>query len=733
MGLRKRYQLEAALRPIVEFHSAALAGLTALTAWLFQYYLLMPPIIAAAVCTALTGYALWRLNDAFTLWHYQRHLTRLPRYVLSPARIPVSDQTLFLGKGFQWQQKHTQRLRDLLLPKNEHYLQESRREQWGQQARRVLLRSGRLPRLARWLAVDSRFNPLRPKPPVGGLPALHAVGLLEAERPVEIPLGERVGHTLVLGTTRVGKTRLAEILINQDIRRGETVIVFDPKGDSELLRSMWVAADLAGRLDHFIVFHLAYPQWSARYNPIGAYSRITEVATRVTSALPGAGNSAAFKEFGWRFTNIIAQALHALGEKPTFENLLLHVSNIEALLKRYGQHYVSVHGIDRVPQRIDRVIRALTASPEAKKANPELGDVKPRRKEEQGKSVEMVAWARLLEEHMNEVDVADPVARGLLTAFYYDRTYFDKIVSSLGPFLEKLTTGQVAELFSPDYLDALDPRPLFDWYDVIRQQRIVYVGLAALQDVTVASAVGAAMFSDLTSVAGRLYAYGDETPGATGTRKIALHADEFNELIGPDFIPMLNKAGGAGFQVTAYTQTMADIEARLGDRAQAEQVLGNLNNMIVLRVLKEETAKVLTDRLPDVQVQEILRVSGGAHSSDPESKTHFTSSVQDRIGTSDVRMIQPSDLTRLPKGQCFALVEGSTLYKIRMPLPAPAGRTVPDDIAALTAHMKRDYQRLPANWAVDPVPIETPPALSEPGWPTDTASPAAPGAMEPAS
>lgn len=47
--------------------------------------------------------------------------------------------------------------------------------------------------------------------------------------------GERVGHTLVLGTTRVGKTRLCELLVTQDIRRGDVVIVFDPKGDVELL------------------------------------------------------------------------------------------------------------------------------------------------------------------------------------------------------------------------------------------------------------------------------------------------------------------------------------------------------------------------------------------------------------------------------------------------------------------------------------------------------------------
>jgi conjugal transfer pilus assembly protein TraD len=32
---------------------------------------------------------------------------------------------------------------------------------------------------------------------------------------------------------------------------------------------------------------------------------------------------------------------------------------------------------------------------------------------------------------------------------------------------------------------------------------------------------------------------------------LSIHADEFNELIGDQFIPMINKAGGAGYQVTA--------------------------------------------------------------------------------------------------------------------------------------------------------------------------------------
>ena len=56
--------------------------------------------------------------------------------------------------------------------------------------------------------------------------------------------------------------------------------------------------------------------------------------------------------------------------------------------------------------------------------------------------------------------------------------------------MEKLTTGKIAELISPDYTDAGDPRPIFDWRSVIRNRSVVYVGLDALSDTTVSGAVG---------------------------------------------------------------------------------------------------------------------------------------------------------------------------------------------------------------------------------------------------
>ncbi|MDC4269071.1 conjugative coupling factor TraD, PFGI-1 class, partial [Acinetobacter baumannii] len=149
----------------------------------------------------------------------------------------------------------------------------------------------RLPALTGW---DVPFNPVRPLPPVGGLPRLH--GIEPDEVDVSLPLGERVGHSLVLGTTRVGKTRLAELFVTQDIRRKnadgehEVVIVIDPKGDADLLKRVYVEAKRAGREGEFYVFHLGWPDISARYNAVGRFGRISEVATRVAGQLSGEGN-----------------------------------------------------------------------------------------------------------------------------------------------------------------------------------------------------------------------------------------------------------------------------------------------------------------------------------------------------------------------------------------------------------------------------------------------------------
>ena len=246
--------------------------------------------------------------------------------------------------------------------------------------------------------------------------------------------------------------------------------------------------------------------------------------------------------------------------------------------------------------------------------------------------------------------------------------------------MEKLTTGNDCRTHLAGLpRTARTPRPIFEWMEVIRRRGIVYVGLDALSDTTVAGAVGNSMFADLVSrwpVTSTSTAWTtDDDPGdAPGTPpgsfpSISMHADEFNELIGDEFVPLLNKAGGAGFQVTAYTQTWSDVEARIGSRAKAGQVAGNFNTLIVMRVKELATAEMLTEQLPRVEVFTLMDVSGVDDSTDPASGVDFRSRNEDRITVTEVPMLTPAELVRLPKGQAFALLEGGRLWKLRIPRP----------------------------------------------------------------
>ncbi|MGE4546004.1 MAG: type IV conjugative transfer system coupling protein TraD [Pedobacter sp.] len=698
---RPKCPIEALLRPPVELYSAWTAWTLAVISVYMPGVIMMTPGVAYVSAAILLLIGMRRFLQGYTIYQYHRNLVKLPYYGLKPRQIPVSNRHLFLGMGFKWTQKHTQRLEDALDPVNEKFLEPGIGYRVGRIMEEVYYsgpyqalfvkpvawlgnNSKPLKQLQKkgknlWLAFWFR-SILAPLPPVGGKPAIHAVGMLEGESPVVLPLGERVGHTLVMGTTRVGKTRLAEILITQDIRRGDVTIVFDPKGDADLMMRCKMEAERSGR--PFFNFNLGFPEISARYNGVGNFSKITEPAGRLTDALPSEGNSAAFKEFGWRFANIVIQAEVALGNRPHYQRIRRFINNIEPLLMEYGRDVLSRNG----PEGWDKTMNQIRDNLDPKTLPFALKDRNP----------EAIALLKTVE----QLEFYDPVLDGLLSAFKYDRSYFDKIVSSLGPLLEKLTTGRVADLIAPNYDDLTDHRPIFDWMSVIRQEAVVYVGLDALSDTTIASAVGASMFADLTSVSGFIYKHGIDfglppelvERYKSGKLKISLHADEFNELVGDQFIPMVNKAGGSGFQITAYTQTVSDIEARIGSTAKSGQIQGNFNNLIMLRVKEPKTAEVLTLQLPKVRVTELMQVSGSNDSSNPGSGVDFTSKNEDRISTREVEMISTNNVISLPKGQAFALIEGGNLYKIRMPMPEK------EDDPNITTDFKKAYDEMKARY-----------------------------------
>lgn len=288
------------------------------------------------------------------------------------------------------------------------------------------------------------------------------------------------------------------------------------------------------------------------------------------------------------------------------------------------------------------------------------------------------AITQYLKDHINQTiaegkmeRLQDQVLIDLFDAATLDKHYYDKITASVGPVLSEINKSNASNLFSFQQSNCE-----IELMSAIKLKQVIYIGLDSLTNPNVAQAVGKALLSDLVSTAGKLY------KESHANYRLNLHCDELSEIIQDSFVKILNKAGGAGFQVTAYAQTKQDLEVALGSRARAEVTEGNLNTLIMMRVKNEETANLLVKNLPQVGVIGHTQVSMVNDTPHGEEGIYFNTTNEDRVQTTNVPMIEVSDIMALPKGQALVLVNGGELYKVRIPLPLNDG-LAPMDIKSV--------------------------------------------------
>ncbi|MDR2151493.1 MAG: TraM recognition domain-containing protein [Helicobacteraceae bacterium] len=117
----------------------------------------------------------------------------------------------------------------------------------------------------------------------------------------------RKGHTFVAGTTRVGKTRLLQNMIMQDIRAGRSVGLIDPKGDWEIWQAIVQEAYKTGREKELIFISAVYPQYSVPINPLSNFINRGEPISIVVSGVPN--NEQFFYDVAKEITTLIVKTL----------------------------------------------------------------------------------------------------------------------------------------------------------------------------------------------------------------------------------------------------------------------------------------------------------------------------------------------------------------------------------------------------------------------------------------
>jgi len=316
-----------------------------------------------------------------------------------------------------------------------------------------------------------------------------------------IPNDHRNSHMWVWGTTRSGKSRLAESLIEQDVRAGRSVAVIDPKGDAAMFNKIVEVADQENRLDDLMLITPIFPELSAIVDPLASYYMPEELINHIVSGVSiRGGDSEFFYNTALTVARAVVQSLiaqaNSQGRRPTF-NL------------REVEQYVTYDGMTRLRD----ALQPLDQTPEVEEALDAINSLLKKPPE-----------------------------------------YYAKVVTGLEVALSELTSGSVGQIIGKADENRFLKR--------MEEERgvIMVVQLGSMLTHRAAFTAGKVILSMIQSFIGRtLASNGKVWP------PLCVHIDEAHNVINPAFATLISMCGAADVKLHCYNQTISQLYDAVGE------------------------------------------------------------------------------------------------------------------------------------------------------------------------
>jgi type IV secretory pathway TraG/TraD family ATPase VirD4 len=347
---------------------------------------------------------------------------------------------------------------------------------------------------------------------------------------------DRAGHLGCMGTTRIGKTRLLEYLITQDIKAGHNVIAIDPKGDVDLLSKIIQTAAEAGRLHEIMLITPIYPDLSLKMDPLAYYYMQDELVDHVISGIRA--KEEYFINVASEISMVIVAGLIAIA-KAKNEKLRLNFNDIK------------IRSTHPALKKFSESLQFFKAHPD-----PEVSDT------------------------VNEV------LANIEQILESPADFFAKVSSSLRTTLTALTSSTTGRIIGKAYTNEFVKR--FE-----QGQRIILIcNTGSLLARRTAHIIGRVLVSMIQSTVGRFFASGREI-----SPPLCLYIDEGHNILYKGIQELFNKAGGAGVWINFFTQSKAQIEEEIG-REACQSIIDNINTWVFMRVNHEKTAEFVEELSP---------------------------------------------------------------------------------------------------------------------------------------
>jgi len=531
-------------------------------------------------------------------------LKRIDKIEIKKEDLPVFEDSIYLGEGFIWEQRHAK------------YVYEKMKDD--------------LTKTLAQVKVNQDTD-------LGGV-NFHAIETNRKD--IIIPKREFSGHCCIIATTRAGKTTLLRNIATQLIRAKEEVIIVDPKGDFDLLNTCFEeACKIYGSAKYFSFISPSFPLLTDTFNPFQTFVNISDIGDRVASVLPQAGDSAPFTSYSFYMVDVITRCLVYLGENITLTNL-----------KRYSLSPAEWRTLGL--KVFKKFFEDNNLSPKQRPEEKGEEEAEEGEKKKMGFTLDDYKYSYFLYKrngYFNEV------IENLLGILEQPKEHLQKMTSSLIPFFSMLSSDEKPMMFSPD-------KPSFEWSQ-ITEKRLVYFFFPSMEAAKDVSMILKLVLQSLISFTGRRQARGEG-----GQEAIWLLIDEFGRVNYPEFADLLAQAGSSGLRVIMAMQSLSDLEkstfGSVGGKTVAQRILDNTNIKIELRNTDSNTAKKLAEDIGKVGILEVSHQT--SYRPDGldiiQTKGESTSEIY-----RDKYLLDPPWILALPIGEAFIWTSG-TLFKVKIPI-----------------------------------------------------------------
>lgn len=354
--------------------------------------------------------------------------------------------------------------------------------------------------------------------------------------PIFVKDSDRTGHFWCFGTTRVGKTRLIEIMAEQDIRKGNSVVIIDPKNDSGLLSKVFQITLEENRAEDFFVINTVYPEYSSVVDPLAYYYMPEELVAHIVSGVDANGELF-FYSVSYELALIIVQSLISIAEdtgiKPNF-----NLNDVKC--------YMSKLKLNGLKEEINLLI----------KKNADKGIVNPN----------LIHLKEDLEKILENPD-----------------DYYNKITTTLRVALNELTQGNIGRIIGKVNSNKFIKR-LEDGKGVI-----IVLQLGSLMTRNAAFTMGKVFLSMLQSFVGRVFSSDRRL-----NPPLSIYIDEAQNVMYSGIDDFFAKGGGAGVYLHGFSQSVNQLYAILGQE-KSKSILDNTNLKLFMKVPDTETAEYISD------------------------------------------------------------------------------------------------------------------------------------------